>query len=501
MPRPSTLRFFFVLFSIFLVLTLTAVSYVDAHESGLVMEAEQHWETYGVGGTCISGQHNLFVADVDGDGTEEMVTGGWAYDVSANGTRISGYAPLKVWSWNGQNITLEHTEKWSGNLGVVYAADIDGDGTTEIITAGNVVDENGSYSAALRFWSWDGQTMLLKGSYNGVSASSVCVADVDGDGEQEVVTVGKPYNATAQLSTWRWNGGNLILEANVDCCDSKNGSANSVAVCDLNSDGAAEIVTAGYANSLSNSTGQVRVWKIAEGNLRLEVAAEWRLVDGYALNSAGNVQGNTVVNNVKTADVDGDGVVEIVTGGFTYDGTDVLAQLRVWNWSGNALNLETSHEWSTSDITELKTVSINDVDDDGKTEIVTSGGAVAYGSFAVNSTEKETAQLRVWGWNGEELTQKESRNWVIGEGVMAWNVATGDLNGDGANEIVTVGCMFVGTLCDPDLRIWSILQSEAFPYLPLIAVCVAVATVVVALATLILARKRRQRTSVKDKVE
>jgi hypothetical protein len=39
-----------------------------AAEPMLVLEAEQHWETYGEGGTCIPGQYNLAVADVDADG-------------------------------------------------------------------------------------------------------------------------------------------------------------------------------------------------------------------------------------------------------------------------------------------------------------------------------------------------------------------------------------------------------------------------------------------------
>gem|GEM_PF-4666404 len=41
---------------------------------------------YGVGGTCIPGSHNLFVADVDGDGVMEIVTGGFMYWV-VNGSR------------------------------------------------------------------------------------------------------------------------------------------------------------------------------------------------------------------------------------------------------------------------------------------------------------------------------------------------------------------------------------------------------------------------------
>jgi len=39
---------------------------------------------------------------------------------------------------NGQNITLEKDDNWTGNLNCVYAGDADGDGKTEIITAGRM---------------------------------------------------------------------------------------------------------------------------------------------------------------------------------------------------------------------------------------------------------------------------------------------------------------------------------------------------------------------------
>ena len=37
-------------------------------------------------------------------------------------------------------------------------------------------------------------------------------------------------------------------------------------------------------------------------------------------------------------------------------------------------------------------------------------------------------------------------------------MATGDVDEDGTVEILTVGCMYVSALCDPDLRIWSIAE-------------------------------------------
>lgn len=486
-------------FVIFLGLGLLMNWKVDAQSDNFVMEVEKHWETFGVGGTCIPGTHDLAIADSDADGVKEMITGGFSYDVMANGSRTASVAPLKIWSWNEQNLTLEHSETWPGGIWCVYAADADGDGKTEIITAGGVTNSTGTY-LALRFWNWDGNTMILRGSYAGMSIASIFAGDFDKDGKQEIATVGRPLNASqavAQLSIWRWDGNSLTLLKSVEWCSGTDSMANSVYGYDLNNDGMKEIITAGYDNGLKNSSGQLRVWQWNGTDLSLKATADWRMVNGYGVDVAGNPMGNTIVNNVKVGDVDGDGNPEIITGGFTYDGIKIDGQLRIWNYSGGVLNLEKSQEWVTSDITELKAISINDVDGDGKTEIVTSGVTAGYGSFGSNSTNKEQAQLRVWSWDGNKLTLKQSKDWIVGEGVCAWQDGTGDLANNGKIEIVTVGCMYIGTLCDPDLRIWSLpvtstaSQSGSFPYL-FVTIAGVAAAAVVAAAAFLLVRKRGQ---------
>ena len=212
--------------------------------------------------------------------------------------------------------------------------------------------------------------------------------------------------------------------------------------------------------------------------------------NSYGLTTAGGPMGNTLVENLKVGDVDGDGTAEIVTGGFTWDGEKVNAQLRIWNWNGQTLSLEKSHEWITEDITEVKAISLNDVDGDGSVDIVTSGETAFYGGFSDVEIPPEAAQLRVWSWDSEVLSLKQQEDWQIGEGVVAWNVGTGDVDDDGTVEIVTVGCMFESNLCDPDLRIWSIAtESISFPYPLLATLGVAVATVLILLFFFV--RKRR----------
>ena len=205
------------------------------------------------------------------------------------------------------------------------------------------------------------------------------------------------------------------------------------------------------------------VWA-ESGGLVLEWEQHW---ETYGVGGTCNFG----THNFFVGDVDSDGVMEMITGGLMYyvsndAPTELEAPLRIWNWTGDTLNLENSQEWVTEDITEVKAIALNDVDGDEHVDIVTSGVAAVYGGFSDVDTPPETAQLRIWNWNGEELALKYSEDWQVGEGVVAWNVATGDLDKDGTVEIVTVGCMYVSALCDPDLRIWSNCKRIIFYSIP-----------------------------------
>lgn len=482
-----------VLFALLLiVLCLPLNGKTRAQSDGLVLEWEQHWETYGVGGTCNYGTHNFFVGDVDSDGVIELITGGFMYYMET-GTRLTSEAPLRIWNWNGEVFTLEKSHNWAGSIHSIYAGDSDGDGLTEIITGGSVTNSTGSYGS-LRIWNYNGEVLVLKGSYEGISVSSIFISDVDKDGRPEILTAGRFFNNTgssAQLCVWQWDGNELALRKSIEWCAMKEAYAYSVYAYDLNNDGEIEIISGGYDNDLTNSSGQLRIWHWKEDGLSLEANEEWRLVEGvYGVTISGNPMGNTIVNNVKVDDVDGDGTPEIVTGGWTYDGEKFNAQLRIWNWNGHALNLEKSFEWITEDITEVKAISLNDVDGDGNVDIVTSGLTSVYGSFKNVESTPDAAQLRVWSWNGNTLTLKQTKDWTIGEGVVAWNLATGDVDEDGTVEIVTVGCMAESNLCDPDLRIWSIAKEPgSFPYFSLVSIGVFVGAVLIIL--FIFLRKRR----------
>jgi len=308
-----------LLIFVMLVTVFLVAVYWLSKSGKLVLLAEKHWETYGVGGTCIPGSHNLFVADVDGDGVMEIVTGGLMYWV-VNGSRRGFEAPLKVWVWDGRNITLKGDHKWPGVVSCVYVADADGDYVNEILTGGAVMNETGIYGS-IRVWRWDDRGLSLKAAYEGVPVGLIFVSDLDGDGKPEIINAGSLSEGSQYaglLCLWHLEQNSLVLKKEVRLANVTRVAA--FYAYDLDGDGVVELITAGYAGRLEDSRGKLCVWRWIGEDLILKADMEWQLVEGvYALNIAGGVQGNTMVNDVKVGDVNGDGSPEIVTGGFTYD--------------------------------------------------------------------------------------------------------------------------------------------------------------------------------------
>ena len=477
--------FLFVFLALLLSFSLLPNLGAYAQKGSLTLEKEQNWAG------CIPGGHNVFVKDVDDDDVIEIITGGFTY----------GGGMLRIWSWDGENLTLEKGHEWNTInrtrvLGV-YASDVDGDGDTETVTVGSYSNGTISY-AQLMIWRWDGDALILEGGQEWcnvedaaepLSGGSVYVCDVDDDGSSEIITGGRAYDGTrfnAQLRIWSWDGDTLVLEKSQEWCAAEEAFVNSVYAYDVDGDGVTEIVTSGFDNDLENSSGQLRIWSWNGETLTLEKSQEWQMAEGTALNIVGRVMGNTIAAAVKISDVDGDGVPEIVTGGFTYDGIRANGQLRIWSWDGETLALEKSHEWYNFNLTEVKSLSIEDVDGDGKQEILASG-------FVWNGTHG-LAQLNVWNWDGKTLALKSSQIWCSGDGACAWNVDAGDVDKDGVTEMVTVGCMIVGIKCSGHLRIWSIPRSSTFPLYGLYVIVATVAILIAFAGAYLYLRKKPKTT-------
>jgi hypothetical protein len=302
----------------------------------------------------------------------------------------------------------------------------------------------------------------------------------------------KDNKTTAQLTLWHFDDALGIVDSfDLDFANVNN--ANSVSAGDFDGNGLVEVVIGGYSDNLNNSKGQVTVWNWDGDNFSLKANKEWQIGgEGYALTIAGGVQGNTIVNNVKVGDLDGDGKDELVVGGFAWDGSFVKAQMKVFAWNGEGLFERDTQEWVGDYLTEVKCLSIFDVNGDGAVEVISSGTIAAAGSFKNESSTPDRGQLRIWTWKQDTLTLNVDKVWTLEDGACAWNVAAFNLDKDGIPQMVTGGCVGINSLCDPNMRIWEVPQANIFSsYFIWLVIGLAFAFLTVFLVALIFIRRRK----------
>lgn len=237
---------------------------------------------------------NVAVGDIDGDGTNEIITS----------ARTGGGPQVRAFDVNGNNLGWDffaYDENFRGGVNIAIG-DIEGDGPAEIITAPMANGGPNVRVFGLRGGSVVPTTenfMAYDENFRGGIA--VSIGDIEGDGVGDVITTptsrGGPHVRVFGVRNHRYVPVTLGVMA---YAESFRGGINST-VGDVDGDGWDEIMT----GIVSAGGPHVRILGVPA--LNSAVGLESPGFYAYAPEHRGGVE-------VTTMDVDGDGVEEIVTG-------------------------------------------------------------------------------------------------------------------------------------------------------------------------------------------
>jgi len=292
--------------------------------------ADPSWTAANIATNAISAR-SVFAADMDGDGDMDIVSASMSDDTIAWYENNGAADP----SWTAADIATSADGAFS-----VFAADMDGDGDMDIISASYKDDtiawyeNNGAVDP-----SWTAANIATSAD----NARSVFAADMDGDGDMDIVS------ASMSDDTIAWYENNGAADPSWTAADISTSAygANSVYAADMDGDGDMDIISA--------STNDIIAWYENNGAADPTWTAA---IDGEWI--ATSADGAT---SVFAADMDGDGDMDIISAS---SNDDTIA------WYEN--NGAADPIWTAADIAtsadEATSVYAADMDGDGDMDII-----------------------------------------------------------------------------------------------------------------------------------
>jgi len=205
---------------------------------------------------------------------------------------------------------------------------------------------------------------------------------------------------------------------------------------DIDGDGMDEIVTGPGPGTVFGP--HVRGWNLADDTVAAIPQVSYL---AYGTNKYGV--------NVATGDIDADGYHEIVTG--AGPGAVFGPHVRGWNYDGTAVSAIGAISYFAYGTPKFGVnVACGDIDGDGYDEIITGAGpGQVYGPH-----------VRGWNYDGGAVAAIGTTSFLA-YGTNQWgvNVACGDIDGDGIDEIVTGPGP--GTVFGPHVRGWNVDGGQA----------------------------------------
>jgi hypothetical protein len=313
------------------------------------------------------------------------------------------------------------------NCTAIAAADLDGDGATEVVVATN---EGTGQSPKLRIYSPKGlgtpRTTLGIPKLNLIDDLKIANSDADAGLEIIVATSSDTYIFDAATLALEWTATGR--------------GGTFVAVGDLENDGVPDIVLNGSDGHVLNGVTHAYKWGYAGGFGTIAALGD---IDndgrdeivGVTYSEARVIQGETMASTTFAisssatrliiGDGNGDGTKEIIVG-------QDYSSLRGLSPSGTQL-------WAvTQSGSFVAGIAVGDVDGDGTTEVIWGSGGSSYGLAGLNVANPLTNTLE---WSTVDLDGP-------------FMTATGDLDRDGDLELVVVTRSTKGTYASGSIQIF-----------------------------------------------
>jgi len=284
--------------------------------------------------TGAKGAMSVFAADVDGDGDMDVLS------ASDGDDKIAWYENDGRQTFTAHTITAA-----ADGASSVFAADVDGDGDMDVLSAS-------AYDDKIAWYENDGrQTFTAHTITTGADgARSVFVADVDGDGDMDMLSA----SLYDDKITWYENDGLQTFTAHTITTGAD--GARSVFTADVDGDGDLDVLSASELDD-----------KIA-----------WYANDGRQTFTAHTITTAAYgAQSVFTADVDGDGDLDVLSASLYDD--------KITWYENDGLQTFTAHTITTS-ANYASSVFAADVDGDGDMDVL----SASYGDSKIAWYEQES---------------------------------------------------------------------------------------------------------------
>jgi len=337
------------------------------------------------------------VGDIDGDGVNEIIVGGYensgmchilSYD-AAQQTYIEEYA----WYVPGGSYHIP-----TGACMI----DLNEDGSLEFCVSWGFTGADGVYA-----YTWDGTTLTTLDRYDGFGVDflyDVYACDYNDDGHVEVIVSNAPNMGTSGKHVYalRWEIDHFVAEAFWACPGGASCECPMVWGGDVDNDQKTEII----ADVSNNDYFTAGTWAL---NWNADTQ-DWDAVPVCTNYGDATVYGDGI------ADVDGDGTPEIGAG--SYGGTP---SGWLFEWNGTGYENVWHGEYPGGEPV-IESVALGDADNDGNQEFV-------FG----------TQQVHIIGWNGETYYEKAT---LTDPQSMLAGMNICDFDTDGLNELKA--CEIIG---------------------------------------------------------